>query len=280
MELPTPADALGRLLQLALAEDIGTGDVTALATIAADAQGHAEIRAKQSLVIAGIETLAPLWSMVDPAILIDIRCANGARLVPGQVAAVLTGPTRSLLTGERTCLNLLCRLSGIATLTADYVAAAGGRARIFDTRKTTPGFRFLEKAAVKAGGGANHRFGLYDQILIKDNHSDACGGVGQAIARARNAAPDMLIEVEVRDAVELRAALDNAADIILLDNMDLPQIREAVVIAAGRTQLEVSGNVTLPRIAELAATGVDRISCGALTHSAPVADLHMKLTTA
>jgi nicotinate-nucleotide pyrophosphorylase (carboxylating) len=272
--------ALRQLLEAAWREDIGAGDLTAEATIDAQAEGTAEIRAKQALVVAGMETLAPWWELVDPAVRLDGPAVNGARLRRGEILARLHGRVRSLLIGERVCLNFLGRLCGIATLTARYVDAVGtAKAKIFDTRKTTPGWRTLEKAAVKAGGGHNHRFGLYDQILIKDNHVDACGGVTAAIRRACGKFPARLIEVEVRNDGELREALAVGADIILLDNMNPDAIRHAVEITAGRAQLEVSGGVTLDRIPALAATGVDRISIGALTHSAPVADLHMKIVT-
>ncbi|MDP8225481.1 MAG: carboxylating nicotinate-nucleotide diphosphorylase [Candidatus Lernaella stagnicola] len=272
---------LHALIVLALAEDIGSGDVTANATISDASEGRAEIRAKQNLVLAGMETLQPVWQAVDPEVQLNVRAANGDRLTPGSIVAVLDGRVRALLAGERTCLNFLCHLSGVATNTARYVEAASGtHVQILDTRKTTPAWRSLEKAAVRAGGGVNHRMGLYDQILIKDNHVDAAGGIGAAIDRVKRLAPGLRIEVEVRNEDELAAALLHGADIILLDNMSLEQIRRAVEVTAGRAQLEVSGGVTLEHIAELAATGVDRISCGALTHSAPAADLHMKLVTA
>jgi nicotinate-nucleotide pyrophosphorylase (carboxylating) len=270
--------SLRALLRLALAEDLGDGDVSSRSTVAADALGSATIRAKQELVVAGTETLAPLWEMVDAAVRVELHAADGDRLGQGGALATLRGPVRSLLAGERVCLNLLGRLCGVATLTARYVAAvAGTRAKILDTRKTTPGMRMLEKAAVVAGGGHNHRFGLYDQILIKDNHVDAAGGVAEAVRRARAQRPDMRIEVEARDEAEFRAALEQRADIVLLDNMTHEQIRSCVEAAAGRAELEVSGGVTLDNVAAYAALGVDRISVGALTHSAPCADLHMKL---
>lgn len=275
---PEPTALMRRLLALALEEDLGPGDITSEATVAPDARGRAQIRAKQDLVVAGVETLVPLWEMVDPDVTVDVRVDSGAQLRPGAVVAEISGNTRSLLAGERTCLNLLGRLCGVATLTAHYVQAAQGtRAKILDTRKTSPGLRHLEKAAVLAGGGHNHRLGLYDQILIKDNHVDAAGGIGPAVDRARSHFPNAIIEVEVRNESELDEAVAHGADIVLLDNMSLDQIRQAVESVAGRAQLEVSGGVTSDQIAELAATGVDRISCGALTHSAPAADLHMKL---
>jgi len=272
------ATHLQRLLLLALAEDVGQGDLTSLATINPESQGSAVIRAKQDLVLAGVEILQPLWELVDPETVIEMHAANGDRLKPKDSVAIVTGRVRSLLAGERVCLNLLCHLSGIATLTARFVEAVEGhRAKILDTRKTTPGIRHLEKTAVKAGGGTNHRMGLYDQILIKDNHIDASGGVGAAVRKAKAYQDGILIEVEVRNEDELREAIEAGADIALLDNMNLEQVRRCVELADNRLQLEVSGGVTLEKAPVLAATGVDRISIGALTHSAPAADLHMKL---
>ncbi|NLH48456.1 MAG: carboxylating nicotinate-nucleotide diphosphorylase [Myxococcales bacterium] len=270
---------LQRLLLLAIEEDLGSGDITGIATIDPQWLGEAEIRAKQPLVAAGLEILAPFWDLIDPEVKIETPATDGQRLVVGDRLAIVRGRVRSLLAGERICLNLLCHLCGVATLTAAYVEQVGPhRARILDTRKTNPGMRRLEKAAVRAGGGHNHRFGLYDQILIKDNHVDACGGVTAAIRKARLEFPQAPLEIEVRNEEELREALAEQAPVILLDNMDLDRIRRCVEIAAGRAELEVSGGVTLDRIAALAATGIDRISVGALTHSVPAADLHMKLT--
>jgi len=265
---------------LALQEDLGQGDITSLATIGEQATGLAQVRAKQDLIVSGATLIVPLWEIVDPEVSVVLKAQDGDRLAPGETLAEINGRVRSLLAGERTCLNFLCHLCGIATLTARYVAAVGSRkARILDTRKTTPGYRELDKEAVRHGGGINHRRGLYDQILIKDNHLEAGGGVTAAIEKARAYAPDLLIEVEVRNEDELRAALTAEADIILLDNMNVEQIRRCVEVTAGRARLEVSGGVTLKQIPELAATGVDRISIGALTHSAPAADLHMKLVS-
>ena len=229
---------------------------------------------------AGLEILEPFWDLIDPEVRIEAPVASGQRLAAGGLLATLRGRVRSLLAGERICLNFLCHLCGVATLTAAYVdKVSPHKAKILDTRKTNPGMRRLEKAAVLAGGGHNHRLGLYDQILIKDNHVDACGGVAAAIRQARQEFPQAPLEVEVRNEDELREALAENAPIIMLDNMDLAGIRRCVEIVAGRAELEVSGGVTLDRIADLAATGIDRISVGALTHSVPAADLHMKLTT-
>lgn len=270
---------LAQLLRLALAEDLGGGDVTSIATIDPAARGEAAIRAKQELVVSGLRILAPLWELVDPQVQVDIRCSDGECLRPGDVLAVCRGRVRSLLAGERVCLNFLGRLCGVATLTAMFVAQVGPyRTKIMDTRKTTPGWRALEKQAVVHGGGYNHRMGLFDQILIKDNHLRACGGVTPAIQKAHAFRPDLKIEVEVTNEGELREAIAAKADIVLLDNMDFQQVARCVQIAAGAVEVEVSGGVTAAMIRPLAEIGVDRISIGALTHSAPAADVHMKLT--
>lgn len=275
-----PPDGLKDLLRLALAEDLGEGDVTSMATIDANARGEAVIRAKQELIVSGLRVLEPLWNMVDPDVKIMLRCRDGDRLAPGETVAVCRGLVRSLLAGERVCLNLLGRLCGVATQTARLVTLAGkGKTKILDTRKTTPGLRLLEKEAVRHGGGYNHRFGLYDQMLVKDNHLRACGGVTAAIRRVRAFRPHLSVEVEVTNENELREAIAEKADVVMLDNMDLAQIARCMEIAGGRVLIEVSGNIQPDVIAALAAIGVDRISIGALTHSAPSADLNMKLTT-
>jgi len=273
------AETVAQLLRLALAEDLGGGDVTSVATIDPAARGEAAVRAKQELVVSGLRILAPLWELVDPQVQVDIRCADGDRLRRGDVLAVIRGSVRSLLAGERVCLNFLGHLCGVATQTATFVAQVGPHnAKIMDTRKTTPGLRVLEKQAVVHGGGHNHRMGLFDQILIKDNHLRACGGVTPAVQKARALRPDLKIEVEVTNESELREAIAAKADIVLLDNMDIPQVARCVQIAAGKVEVEVSGGITATMIRPLAEIGVDRISIGALTHSAPAADLHMKLT--
>lgn len=272
------------IVDLALAEDIGTGDVTTLATISAEATARGAIVAKQAGVLSGIDVAGFVFSRVDPRIVFAASVANGAQIEPGDELATIAGPARSVLTAERVALNLLQRLSGVATLTAAYVAAvAGTNARIVDTRKTTPGLRLLEKAAVRHGGGFNHRFGLADGVLIKDNHLAALGEPGsdrvtRAVCLARREAPHTLrIEVEVTTLAEVAEAVAANADVILLDNMDLASMRRAVELVAGRALLEASGGITLERVRAMAETGVDLISAGALTHSAPALDLSLEL---
>lgn len=268
------------LVELALAEDIGPGDLTS-ALIPSDHRGRAVLLAKTPLVFSGTEVFETVFGKVDPLVQVHFHHGDGARLEPGTEVAEVTGPTRSLLIGERTALNFVQRLSGVATLArAAADAVSGTSARVVDTRKTTPGFRVLEKAAVAHGGAANHRFGLFDGVLIKDNHVDAMGGIGPAVAAARRVAHHLVkIEVEVRNLTEFEAALQAGADVVLLDNMDDATLRSAVKknrASARPALLEASGGVTLERLPELAATGVDLISMGALTHSAPAADLSLK----
>ena len=272
-------DWLLRRVRTALDEDVGPGDVTTEATIPAERRGRAVIRAKAPGILAGVDAARATFAMIDA----DVRyegLADGAALEPGTIVARIEGPARALLVGERTALNYLQRMSGIATLTRRFVdAIAGTPTRILDTRKTTPGLRMLEKAAVRAGGGDNHRVGLYDMVLIKENHIAVAGGIDAALESARAHAPaGMEIEIEVRDLVELAAALRLAPDRILLDNMTTATLANAVRMrddAGARTRLEASGNMSLERVPEVAATGVDFISVGALTHSAPALDLSM-----
>ena len=280
------AEGLRELVARALAEDIGSGDVTAEATVPADVRARAVIVQKQPGVIFGFAVAAEVFRQVGAGGLERLvpEGETGAR-VPREIATV-TGPAQALLAGERVALNLLGRLSGIATLTAAYVEAAssqGGSAVVLDTRKTTAGLRELEKAAVRAGGGRNHRQGLYDAILIKENHiALAGGGLAETVARARAARPELPIEVECRDPVEVEAGLASGADRLLLDNMDLDGLRAAVAArdshAASRPDLEASGGVTLETIGEISATGVEFVSVGALTHSALALDLSMLLS--
>ena len=272
-------DWLLRRVRTALDEDVGPGDVTTEATIPADRRGRAVIRAKAAGILAGVDAARATFAMVDTGVRYE-GLADGAALEVGTVVAEVDGPARALLVGERTALNYLQRMSGIATLTRRFVDAAGsGKARILDTRKTTPGLRMLEKNAVRAGGGDNHRVGLYDMVLIKENHIAVAGGIDAAIASARAHAPaGMEIEIEVRDLAELETALRLAPDRILLDNMTTPTMAEAVRMrdaTAPATKLEASGNMSLARVPEVAAAGVDFISVGALTHSAPALDLSM-----
>lgn len=265
-----------QVVATALAEDLGErGDVTSRLFVPQDAKAVARIVSRRDGVLAGRTVgeevlrqtgIAATWS-----------CDDGARLRPGTVVAEVTGPARAVLTAERTLLNLLCHLSGVATLTAAYVAACAPVA-VLDTRKTTPGLRALEKAAVAAGGGANHRFGLFDRILVKDNHLALAGeGLVDAVARARREAPDLLVEVEADDLAGVRLALAAGADWILLDNMGPGELRDAVAVTAGRARLEASGGMTLEGAAAAAACGVDAVSVGALTHSAPALDLGLDI---
>jgi len=266
------------LIELALAEDVGPGDVTTQATIPEGATGEAVILAKAHGVLAGLPVAAEVFRRVDRGIRFEELAQDGEPVAPGDVVARLSGPLRGILTGERVALNFLSHLSGIATLTAEFVTAvAPYRAVILDTRKTTPGWRSLEKYAVRCGGGRNHRLGLYDMVLIKDNHIAACGSLGEAVRRVRAAGVKVPIEVEVKDLDELAEALSLEVDRILLDNMDLEELREAVRLAGGKVPLEASGGVTLENVAQVAACGVDFISVGAITHSAPALDLSLEI---
>jgi quinolinate synthase len=273
--------AAGPLIELAVAEDIGPGDATSEATLAASAVLHGRIVAKAAGVVAGLPVAEAVFRRVDPAIRFVARVADGQEVVPGELVAEVTGSARGLLAAERTVLNFLQRMSGIATLTSHFVdAVACTSATILDTRKTLPGHRLLDKYAVRMGGGLNHRMALHDMILIKDNHVDAAGGIRPAVERARAAHPSLPVEVEVRNLAELGQALGlrPPLDRVMLDNMSLEEMRQAVASAAGRVPLEASGGVTLDRAVDIAATGVDYISVGALTHSVQALDLSMKVT--
>ncbi len=268
--------ALRDVVRRALAEDIGPGDVTAVAVVGETATARARLIQKQAGVLCGFDAAEEAFRQVGAAGF-DRLAAEGEWRdeVPSDVALVV-GPARGLLAAERTALNFLGHLSGIATMTAEFVArVAGTGARILDTRKTTPGLRSLEKGAVAAGGGTNHRMGLHDAILIKENHAAFAGGVAAAVDRAREAQPELIIEVECRDAADVAAALGAGADRLLLDNMDEQELRDAVAArdASGDAELEASGGITLENVGAVAATGVDFISVGALTHSAPSLDL-------
>jgi nicotinate-nucleotide pyrophosphorylase (carboxylating) len=287
-ELPSGADRrrgapaldpslLDELVARALAEDLGDGDATAEATVPAGAQATARIRQKAPGVVYGLDLAERAFRALDPPAAIEQQVEEGVWREEGPVLEV-RGNARALLGAERTALNFLGRLSGIATSTARCVRQVDGTgARILDTRKTTPGLRMVEKAAVYFGGGTNHRIGLFDEILIKENHAAAAGGVGAAVRRALAARPELPVEVEVRDLGELDAALAAGAPRIMLDNMDLATMRAAVERTAGRASLEASGGVTLERLRKIADTGVDFISIGALTHSAPALDLSLIL---
>jgi nicotinate-nucleotide pyrophosphorylase (carboxylating) len=268
---------LDELVARALGEDLGDGDATATATVLAEAQALARIRQKAPGVVYGLDFAERAFRALDPQAVIERCVREGVWREDGPVIEV-RGNARALLAAERTALNFLGRLSGIATLTARCVGEVEGTgARILDTRKTTPGLRMAEKAAVYFGGGTNHRIGLFDELLIKENHVAAAGGVGEAIRRARSARPDLPLEVEVRSLDELDEALEMGARRIMLDNMDLATMRVAVQRTAGRASLEASGGVTLERLREIAQTGIDFISIGALTHSAPALDLSLIL---
>ena len=268
---------LEEALRAWLREDLGQGDLTSLLVVPEDIEGEAVILAKEGGVLAGLWVAERVFALADPRTAFAPLVAEGARGAEGTEGARVRGPLRGILAGERLALNLLQRLSGIATLTRAYVEAlAGTKAQILDTRKTTPGLRALEKYAVRVGGGRNHRYGLFDGILIKENHVRAAGGVGEAVRRAKARAPHYLkVEVEVRDLAELEEALEAGADLILLDNFPLEALREAVRRVGGRVPLEASGNMTLERAKAAAEAGVDYVSVGALTHSAKALDLSL-----
>ncbi len=273
---------LKRLIEDFLAEDIGTGDITT-STIFANAQmGEALFIAKEPFIAAGMKSVAAkVFTTLNPAIIITETADDGTHCAAGDVLFVAKGPVIDLLQAERVALNLVQRLSGIATLTARFVAAVSPLPiKIVDTRKTTPGLRVLEKYAVRVGGGHNHRFNLADGILIKDNHIAACGSIKEATKRARSQAPHTLkIEVEAENIAQVQECLACAVEIIMLDNMNPAQLREAVKIAKGKALLEASGGVNIDNIREIAESGIDLISIGALTHSAPAVDISMRLNT-
>jgi nicotinate-nucleotide pyrophosphorylase (carboxylating) len=268
---------LDEIVRRALDEDVGPGDVTTNATVPAGAQARARITQKQPGVVFGLDAAEATFAQLDPDVRSTRLVAEGEWRDGGPVLE-LEGSAAALLTGERTALNFLQRLSGVATLTATYVKAIEGTgARVLDTRKTTPGLRDLEKAAVAAGGGTNHRAGLYDVVLIKENHAAMAGGVAEAVRAAREAAPGVPLQVECRNLDEVDAALEAEAPRLLLDNMTPEELRQVVARVKGRAELEASGGVTLDTIREIAASGVDFVSVGALTHSAPALDLSMLL---
>jgi nicotinate-nucleotide pyrophosphorylase (carboxylating) len=270
-------DTLERVVEAALAEDVGQGDVTTDSTVAPDAQGTAELVTRAPGVVAGLDAVEAVFRALDPGIVFEPLVDEGTTLATPVAVARVSGPLRAILTGERTALNLLGRLSGIATLTRRYVdAVAGTGVEILDTRKTTPGLRSLEKHAVACGGGTNHRFGLDDGVLVKDNHLRAAGSVQAAVERLRGAT-DLPIEVECDTLEQVEDALAAGADAILLDNMRLDELRHAVALTDGRARLEASGGVTLDTVRAVAETGVDQISVGALTHSAPALDVSLEL---
>jgi nicotinate-nucleotide pyrophosphorylase (carboxylating) len=274
--------AVRRIVENALAEDVGTGDVTSIATIPAGQTGTAELVARADGVVAGLAVAAAVFEVAGepgarpPAF--ELRVPDGASVARGEVLATVSGPIRTLLTAERTALNLLCRMSGVATHTRAWARElAGTKARVLDTRKTTPGLRILEKYAVRAGGGTNKRMGLYDVAMIKDNHKLAAGGLAAAYARVRSAFPAVPVQVEVTTVAEAVEAVEAGADFLLCDNMTPELLREVVAAVGDRASLEATGGLTLDRVRDYAATGVDYLSVGALTHSSPILDIALDL---
>ncbi|MCP3105139.1 carboxylating nicotinate-nucleotide diphosphorylase [Myxococcus sp. K15C18031901] len=275
-------DYLDRLIDLALDEDLGAaGDVTSQALIPPDAEGSAELVAKEQLVLAGLDAFIRVFHKVDPDVEVELVKQDGQEIKPKAVAARCHGRLRSLLAAERTALNLVQRAAGIATLAQQAMTSVrGSKMQVLDTRKTPPGMRVVAKDAVRMGGATNHRFGLFDGVLIKDNHIAAVGGsISEALRRAKAHGPRLCkIEIEVTNLKQLAEALEHGADVVMLDNMDDAQIREAVKLTGGRVPLEVSGGVTLDRLPRLAKMGVDYVSMGALTHSARAMDLSLEIT--
>ncbi|MBX6377374.1 MAG: carboxylating nicotinate-nucleotide diphosphorylase [Clostridia bacterium] len=278
-EVVLPPAWVAETVRRALAEDVGRGDLTTLATVPAELEGEATIYAKAEGILAGLPFAEGVFGQVDPRLRFTALLRDGARVTPGTAVARVTGPVRGILTAERVALNFLQQLSGVATATHSLVAAcAGTGTRVLDTRKTAPGLRLAQKYAVRVGGGLNHRFGLDDGILIKRNHLRAAGGIAVAVARARSAyAPFHRVAVEVESLEEVAEALAAGADWLLLDNMTPETAAAAVRTVAGRVPVEASGNMTPARAAAFAAAGVDFVSAGALTHSAPALDLHLRL---
>jgi nicotinate-nucleotide pyrophosphorylase (carboxylating) len=276
-------DEMERVVRVALAEDIGAGDATTLATVSGDCMAEGDIVAREPLVVSGLEVVVRVFAEVSGRVECECRVEDGAAVGGGDVVMRVRGPASALLTGERTALNLLQQLSGVASLTRRYVEAVEGTGvRVLDTRKTVPGLRWLQKQAVRHGGGTNHRVGLFDAILIKDNHLAAlaehgAGAVGEAVRRARERFPGLLVEVEADRLDQVLAATEAGADVVLLDNMSLETLRDAVRLTAGRIRTEASGGVDLTTIRDIALTGVDAISVGALTHSARSMDLALDM---
>lgn len=268
-----------QIIKSALAEDIGTGDITTEATVSPQKKGRAQAIAKGDFVIAGLDVFEAVFHALDKDIRVKKRITDGSRANKGDIIAEVTGGLSGILQAERVALNLFQRMCGIATLTAKYMeAVCGTKAKILDTRKTVPGLRVLDKMAVRIGGGTNHRTGLYDGVLIKDNHIEAAGGITAAVAAQRkHLSHHLKVEVETKNIREVKEALKCGADIIMLDNMTVDAMKKAVDFVAGRALLEASGNVNLERVAEIAVTGVDLISVGELTHSVRAADISLKV---
>lgn len=274
-------ELINDLLTLAFAEDVGDGDATTLSTIPADEMGSQQLIVKEEGILAGVEMARRVFEMFDPSLKMDVRITDGSHVKPGDVAFVVTGTVRSLLQTERVMLNIMQRMSGIATTTARYQKELQGlHTKVLDTRKTTPGMRLLEKEAVKIGGGENHRIGLFDMILIKDNHVDFAGGIPQAVKAAKDYCKrngkDLKIEVEVRNTEEIQQALAAGVDRIMLDNFTPERTREAVKLIDGKCETESSGGITLETLRAYGECGVDYISVGALTHSVKGLDMSFK----
>jgi nicotinate-nucleotide pyrophosphorylase (carboxylating) len=265
------------IVQRALDEDVRDGDITTDATVPAALQAKGVFLLKADCVVAGLEVACETFRLLEPAVRVEAHKHDGAACSAGEEIAVVYGSARALLVGERTALNFLQRLSGIATRARRFVDAGGGRITILDTRKTTPTLRALEKYAVRAGGATNHRVGLFDAILIKDNHIRLAGGVAAAVQRARGYRPGLPVEIEAETLDQVDEALAAGAETILVDNMSIAEIREAVLRARRRARIEISGGVTLERMPQLAATGADFVSVGALTHSAPAIDISFEI---
>jgi nicotinate-nucleotide pyrophosphorylase (carboxylating) len=268
------------LVRLALEEDLGDSDLTTNAIVGATDRARGTLIVKSACTLAGLQVAIEAFSQLDSAVVANLRFKDGDECAPGIAIGEMTGNARALLSGERTALNFLQHLSGIATLARAFVRASGGAIAILDTRKTTPTLRVLEKYAVRTGGATNHRMSLHDGVLIKDNHIRLGGGITRAVAQVRASGATYLVEVEVETLEQVDEALAARADILLLDNMTVEQLREAVGRCRGRAKTEISGGVTLDRIPELAATGADFVSSGALTHSAPAADISFDIEPA
>lgn len=279
--MKTNDELINDLISLAFAEDVGDGDHTTLSTIPADAMGKQQLIVKEEGILAGVEIARKVFNFFDPSLKMTVFINDGAHVKPGDIAFVVEGPVRSLLQTERTMLNIMQRMSGIATMTAKYQQRLDGlKTKVLDTRKTTPGMRLLEKEAVKIGGGVNHRIGLFDMILIKDNHVDFAGGIPQAVAAAKKYCKEtgrnLKIEVEVRNTDEIDQALAAGVDRIMLDNFSPERTRQAVEHIAGRVEIESSGGITLDTLRQYGECGVDYISVGALTHSVKGLDMSFK----
>ncbi len=272
---PLDVEIYRDLVRRALAEDVGAGDLTTASTVPASATARAVLVARQPCVVAGLDVAREVFLQLDPAVRFEPLAADGEATSAGARLARVSGPARAILTGERTALNVLQHLSGIATRTRAFVDAAGGRVAVLDTRKTIPTLRALAKYAVRCGGGLNHRMGLFDAALVKDNHIRMAGGISEAVRRVRRDTPALEVEVEAQSLDEVRQAVEAGADIIMLDNLDDAVMREAVAVIAGRARIEISGGVTLDRMHALALLGADYVSIGGLTHSAPAVDISL-----